>query len=112
MHLDTTCHVDVVCVRNVASGSGETGSPPPKPLAYLFRSDADIGGGGIAPQALLLTFSVCTSTMLHRALHRVSVHLHQGTCWNGHLVLRQERHAHAHHDSRVKVSECGTSEPK
>ena len=49
--------------------------------------------------------------MLHRALQRVSVHLHQGT--NGHLVLRQDRHAHTdHHDSRVKVSECETSEPK
>ena len=55
MHLDTTCHVNVGCVCNVASGGGETSSPPPKPLAYPFRSDEDIGGGGIAPQALLLT---------------------------------------------------------
>ena len=61
MHLDTTCHVIVGCVCNVASGGGEKGSPSPKPLAYPFRSDEDIGGGGIAPQALLLTSWVCTS---------------------------------------------------
>ena len=84
---------------------------PPKPLDYLFRSDEDIGGGGIALQALLLTLWVCTSTMLHRALQCVSVHIHRGTCRNRHVVLRQERHAHTeHHDSRVEVSECETSE--
>ena len=55
MHLDTTCHVNVGCVCNVASGGGERGSPHPKPLASPFCSDEDIGGGGIAPQALLLT---------------------------------------------------------
>ena len=37
---------------------------PPKPLAYLFRNDENIGGGGIALQALLLTLWVCTPTML------------------------------------------------
>ena len=55
MHLVTTCHVNVGCVCNVASGGGERGSPHPKPLASPFCSDEDIGGGGIAPQALLLT---------------------------------------------------------
>ena len=30
MHLDTTCHVNVGCACNVASGGGETGSPPPQ----------------------------------------------------------------------------------
>ena len=85
-----------VVVGNVASGSGEIGSPPPKPLAYLIRSDEAIGGGGIAP---------------HRAPQCVSVHLHRGPCWNGHIVLRQDRHAHTdHHDSRVKISECENSE--
>ena len=51
-----------MCV-GVVAGSGETGSPHPKPLDYLCSSDEDIGGGGIALQALLFTLWVCTSTM-------------------------------------------------
>ena len=92
-------------------GGGETGSPPPKPLDHLFSSDENIGGGGIALQALLLALRVCTSTMPRRALQCVAVHIHRGTCRNRHVVLRQGRHAHTvHHDSCVKVSECKTSE--
>ena len=88
MHLDITCHVNVGCVCNVATGCGETGSPLPKPLACPFCSDEDIGGGGIAPQALLLTLWVCTSTLLHRAPQRVSVHLHQRcAALNGRLAI-------------------------
>ena len=77
-----------VVVRNVASGSGETGSPHSKPLACLFRSDGDIGGGGIAPQALLLTLWACTSQCF------IVPYLHRGTSWNWHIMLRQDRHAH------------------
>ena len=59
VHLVTTCHVNVGCVCNVASGGGEIGSPPPKPIVYLSRHDEDIGRGGIALQALLFTSWVC-----------------------------------------------------
>ena len=54
------CPFCVSCECNVLARSGETGSPPPKPIVYLFRNDEDIGGGGIALQALLLTSWVCT----------------------------------------------------
>ena len=74
--------VRVGCECNGAAGCGETGSPLPKPMDYLFRSDEDIGGGGIALQALLLTLWVRTSTMPHRAFPCVSVHIHRETCQN------------------------------
>ena len=42
MHLDTTCHVNVGCVCNVASGGGETGSPPSPPLPLPPPSPSSI----------------------------------------------------------------------
>ena len=40
-----------------------------------------------------------------RLEHCVSVGIHRGTCWNGHVVLRQDGHAHTeHHDYRVEAS--------
>ena len=36
----------------------------------------------------------CALATLHRALRGVSVRIHQGTCRNRQVVLRQERHAH------------------
>ena len=61
--------VTLLCVGCLCSGAptggGETGSPLPKPLDYLFNSGEFIGGGGIALQgggialqALLLTLWV------------------------------------------------------
>ena len=64
----------VGCVCNVAAGGGRQAVHP------LSPSTIDIGGGGIALQALLLTLSVCTSTILHRALQCVPDHIHRGTC--------------------------------
>ena len=78
VHLVTTCHVNVGRVCNVASGGGETCSPPPKPIVYLFRHDEDTGGGGIALQAFL-SHCGCTLAMLHRALQGVAVGIHPET---------------------------------
>ena len=50
----------------------------------------------------------------HRALaetnHCVSVGIHRGTGWNGHVVLRQDGHAHTERQS--KVPWCETSEKR
>ena len=62
MWMSTASAVCVGCMCSGApTGSGETGSPPPKLLDYLFNSGEYIGGGGIALQALLLTLTTCTS---------------------------------------------------
>ena len=49
---------------------------------------------------------------LHRALaetnHCVSVGIDRGTGWNGHVVLRQDGHAHTEHQSKLPC--CETSE--
>ena len=58
MHLDETFDVVGCTCSGAPTGGGETGSPPPKPLDYLFNSGEFIGGGGIALQALLLTMWV------------------------------------------------------
>ena len=53
---------------------------------------------------------VCTSMMAlscfgRETSHRVLDGIHRGTFWNGHVVLRQDGHAHTeHHDCRVEAS--------
>ena len=53
---------------------------------------------------------VCTSTVAlscfgRETSHCVSVGVHRGTFWNGHVVLQQDGHAHTeHHDYRVEAS--------
>ena len=53
---------------------------------------------------------VCTSTMAlscfgRETSHCVSVGVHRGTFWNGHVVPRLDGHAHTeHHDCRVEAS--------
>ena len=43
--------------------------------------------------------------LAQRQSHCVLVGIHRGTFWNGHLVLRQDGHAHTeHHDYRVEAS--------
>ena len=53
--------LSVVCFPDVPTGGGETVSPLLKSRAFSFNNDRYIGGGGIAPQALLLT-TAATST--------------------------------------------------
>ena len=58
----------------------------------------------------IATQVVCTSTMAlscfgRETSHCVSVVVHRGTFRNGHVVLRQDGHAHTeHHDCRVEAS--------
>ena len=50
-----------VCFFRHSPGGGETGSPHPKSCGFLVMLGGYLGGGGIAPQALLLATTVATS---------------------------------------------------
>ena len=53
MHLDTTCHVDVVCVRNVASGVGRQALhlPSPSPISSAAMQTSEEEGLHLRPSS-------------------------------------------------------------
>ena len=70
-------------------------------------SSASLGKHAARSPCKLCALRRWSNRALAETYHCVSVGIHRGTGWNGHVVLRQDGHAHTEHQS--KLPWCGTS---